>query len=53
MKEMATQQNMFSFPTEEELKNITDLKEIQQRIRDVIMVLSDFKKLREENRYIS
>nr|KAF7434822.1 hypothetical protein H0235_003013 [Vespula pensylvanica] len=50
MKEMATQQNMFSFPTEEELTNVTDLKEIQQRIRDVIMVLSDFKKLREENR---
>ncbi|KAL2720231.1 25S rRNA (cytosine-C(5))-methyltransferase nop2-like [Vespula squamosa] len=50
MKEMATQQNMFLFPTEKELANVTDLKEIQQRIRDVIMVLSDFKKLREENR---
>ncbi|XP_047344463.1 25S rRNA (cytosine-C(5))-methyltransferase nop2 [Vespa velutina] len=50
MKEMATQQNMFSFPMEEELANVTDLKEIQQRIRDVIMILSNFKKLREENR---
>ncbi|XP_035722461.1 25S rRNA (cytosine-C(5))-methyltransferase nop2-like [Vespa mandarinia] len=50
MKEMATHQNMFSFPMEKELANVTDLKDIQQRIRDVIMVLSNFKKLREENR---
>ncbi|KAK2579719.1 hypothetical protein KPH14_011065 [Odynerus spinipes] len=50
MKEMTTQQSVFLFPTEEELANITDLKEVQQRIRDVVMVLSDFKKLREKNR---
>lgn len=45
-----SQQSVFSFPTEEEITNITNLKDIQQRIRDVIMVLSDFKRLREENR---
>lgn len=50
MKEMSTQQHVFSFPTAEELANITDLKEVQQRIRDIVMVLSDFKNLREENR---
>ncbi|XP_043496982.1 25S rRNA (cytosine-C(5))-methyltransferase nop2-like [Polistes fuscatus] len=50
MKEMTNQQSVFSFPTEEEIADITDLKEIQQRIRDIMMVLSDFKNLREENR---
>lgn len=50
MKEMTNQQSVFSFPTEEEIADVTDLKEIQQRIRDVMMVLSDFKNLREENR---
>ncbi|KAI4501798.1 hypothetical protein M0802_003133 [Mischocyttarus mexicanus] len=50
MKEMANQRNIFSFPTEEEINDVTDLKEIQQRIRDVMMILSDFKNLREENR---
>ncbi|XP_012521537.1 probable 28S rRNA (cytosine-C(5))-methyltransferase [Monomorium pharaonis] len=50
MNNMMAQQNVFSFPTEEELINVTSLKDIQQRIRDVILVLSDFKRLREENR---
>lgn len=50
MDSMMSQQNMFSFPTEEELANVTNLKDIQQRIRDVVMVLSDFKRLRDENR---
>lgn len=50
MDDMMAHQSVFSFPTEEELANITNLKDIQQRIRDVIMVLSDFKRLREENR---
>lgn len=45
-----SQQSVFSFPTEEELTNVINLKDIQQRIRDVIMVLSDFKRLRDENR---
>lgn len=44
------QQCVFSFPTEEELTNVTNLKDIQQRIRDVVMVLSDFKRLREKDR---
>lgn len=50
MDDMISQQNIFSFPTEEELANITDLKAIQQRIRDVTMILSDFKRLRDNNR---
>lgn len=50
MDDMMAQQSVFSFPTEEELTNVTSLKDIQQRIRDVVMVLSDFKRLREENR---
>lgn len=50
MDDMMAQQSIFSFPTEEELANVTSLKDIQQRIRDVVMVLSDFKKFREANR---
>lgn len=50
MDDMMAHQSVFSFPTEEELTNVTNLKDIQQRMRDVIMVLSDFKRLREENR---
>lgn len=50
MDDMMTRQSVFSFPTEEELTNVTSLKDIQQRIRDVVMVLSNFKRLREENR---
>lgn len=50
MNDMMADQGVFSFPTEEELTNVTNLKDIQQRIRDVVMVLSDFKRLREKNR---
>lgn len=50
MDNMIAHQSVFSFPTGEELANVTNLKDIQQRIRDIIMVLSDFKRLREENR---
>lgn len=50
MNDMMAGQSVFSFPTEDELTNVTNLKDIQQRIRDVIMVLSDFKRLREKNR---
>ncbi|XP_012061473.1 PREDICTED: probable 28S rRNA (cytosine(4447)-C(5))-methyltransferase [Atta cephalotes] len=50
MEDMMTHQSVFSFPNNEEFTNVTNLKDIQQRIRDVIMVLSDFKKLREKNR---
>lgn len=50
MDDMMAQKCVFSFPTEEELTNVTNLKDIQQRIRDVVMVLSDFKRLREKDR---
>ncbi|XP_012220329.1 uncharacterized protein [Linepithema humile] len=49
MDDMTAHQSVFTFPTEENGDNITDLKDIQQRIRDVIIVLSDFKRLRSEN----
>ncbi|KAK0174260.1 hypothetical protein PV327_011074 [Microctonus hyperodae] len=48
-KEMA-EQCVFEFPSEEELKEPTNLKDIQSRIHDVIMVLNDFKKLRDVNK---
>lgn len=49
MKEMAKNQEKFSFPTEEEL-NTGNLQDIQMRIRDVVTVLSDFKNMRDPNR---
>lgn len=50
MKDMVEQQCVFTFPTEEELNDPTSLKDVQQRIRDVIMVLNDFKRYREAGR---
>ncbi|CAK9826960.1 Probable 28S rRNA (cytosine(4447)-C(5))-methyltransferase [Anthophora retusa] len=50
MTDMTLQQCVFTFPTEEELAADTNLKDIQQRIKDVVMVLSDFKRLRDTNR---
>ncbi|XP_012273185.1 25S rRNA (cytosine-C(5))-methyltransferase nop2 [Orussus abietinus] len=50
MKDSATNEDFFSFPTEEELENTSNLKDVQQRIHDVIMVLSDFKRLRQKHR---
>lgn len=53
MHDMTLQQSVFTFPTEEELAEVTNLKDVQQRIKDVIIVLSDFKRLRDVNRYVS
>lgn len=50
MQDMTLQQCVFVFPTEEELANVSNLKDVQQRIKDVVMVLSDFKRLRDANR---
>ncbi|XP_076756380.1 28S rRNA (cytosine(4447)-C(5))-methyltransferase [Xylocopa sonorina] len=50
MHDMTLQQCVFTFPTEEELANVTNLKDVEQRIKDVVMILSDFKKLRDVNR---
>ncbi|XP_017754941.1 PREDICTED: probable 28S rRNA (cytosine(4447)-C(5))-methyltransferase [Eufriesea mexicana] len=50
MHDMTAQQYVFTFPTQEELTDVTNLKDIQQRIKDVVMVLSDFKRLRDVNR---
>ncbi|XP_034840285.1 uncharacterized protein [Maniola hyperantus] len=43
-------QDVFAFPTEEELQNPTSLQDIHQRIKDIVTVLSDFSRLKEEGR---
>lgn len=43
-------QEMFEFPSEDDDKQITNLQEVQARIKDVVMVLSDFNKLRQPDR---
>lgn len=43
-------QNIFAFPSEEELQNPTSLQDVNQRIKDVVAVLIDFSRLKEEGR---
>ncbi|XP_045445725.1 25S rRNA (cytosine-C(5))-methyltransferase nop2 [Melitaea cinxia] len=43
-------QDVFAFPSEEELQNPTSLQDIHQRIKDVVSVLNDFNRLKEEGR---
>lgn len=45
-----SQQDAFKFPDEEGEEEITNLRDVQQRIRDIVVVLSDFNKLRDKNR---
>ncbi|CAG4989061.1 unnamed protein product [Parnassius apollo] len=45
-----SKQDIFAFPTEEELQNPTSLQDIHQRIKDVVHVLSDFNHLKQEGR---
>ncbi|KAK9754803.1 16S rRNA methyltransferase RsmB/F [Popillia japonica] len=43
-------QEIFEFPSETDKPETTNLQEVQARIKDVVMVLSDFNKLRQANR---
>ncbi|CAH2244977.1 jg8447 [Pararge aegeria aegeria] len=43
-------QDVFAFPSEEELQNPTSLQDIHQRIKDIVTVLNDFRKLKDESR---
>ena len=45
-------QDVFVFPSENDLKEPLGLQEVQRRIRDVVTVLSDFNKLRDKSRYV-
>lgn len=48
LEDSMKQQAPFEFPDEDE--EITDLQEVQQRIRDVVQILSDFNRLRDPDR---
>ncbi|XP_037973753.2 25S rRNA (cytosine-C(5))-methyltransferase nop2 [Plutella xylostella] len=43
-------QDVFAFPSEEELENPTSLQDVLQRIKDVVAVLGDFSRLKDEGR---
>lgn len=43
-------QDVFAFPTEEELENPTSLQDVHQRIKDVVTVLGEFNRLKDEGR---
>lgn len=45
-------QDVFAFPSEEEIKKPQDLQDVQQRMKDVITVLNDFKRLHESGRCV-
>ncbi|CAG9585305.1 unnamed protein product [Danaus chrysippus] len=45
-----SKQDVFAFPSEEELQNPTSLQDIHQRIKDVVTVLSDFNRLKDQER---
>lgn len=43
-------QDVFAFPTQDELENPTSLQDIHQRIKDVVTVLGDLKRLKDEEK---
>lgn len=43
-------QDVFAFPSEEELNNPASLQDVLQRIKDVVTVLGDFNRLKEDGR---
>lgn len=51
LKMNVADKDVFTFPSESEPEEPVGLQEVQRRIRDVVAVLSDFKKLRAEDRY--
>lgn len=50
LKMNVADQDVFTFPSESELKEPLGLQEVQRRIRDLAAVLSDFNKLRDKDR---
>ncbi|PNF27898.1 hypothetical protein B7P43_G08288 [Cryptotermes secundus] len=50
LKMNVADRDVFTFPSESELKEPLGLQEVQRRIRDVVAVLSDFNKLRDKDR---
>jgi ribosomal RNA methyltransferase Nop2 len=51
LKMNVADRDVFVFPSESELKEPLGLQEVQRRIKDVVAVLSDFNRLRSEDRY--
>ncbi|XP_041977262.1 25S rRNA (cytosine-C(5))-methyltransferase nop2 [Aricia agestis] len=43
-------QDVFAFPSEEELQNPASLQDVLQRIKDIVTVLGDFNRLKEDGR---
>lgn len=50
MKLNIAKQDVFAFPSEEELQNPNNLQEVNQRIKDVVSVLNNFNRLKETGR---
>lgn len=43
-------QDIFIFPSDDDIHAVTSIPEVEQRIKDVLLVLSNFKKFRDPNR---
>lgn len=44
--------DVFAFPSDDDIQALTSIPEIETRIKDVLLVLSNFKKFREANRFV-
>lgn len=45
-------QDIFVFPADDKIDETIPIPEVEQRIKDILLVLSNFNKFREQNRYI-
>lgn len=45
-------QDVFVFPADDKIDENIPIPEVEQRIKDILLVLSNFNKFREQNRYI-
>lgn len=46
-------QDIFIFPSDDDINNVTSIPEIEARVKDVLLVLSNFKKFREPERCLN
>lgn len=45
--------DVFAFPSDDDIHSLTSIPEIEARIKDVLLVLSNFSKFREKERFVS
>lgn len=46
-------EDVFVFPSDDDVSALTSIPEVEARIKDILLVLSNFKKFRDPNRYVN